>query len=278
MSPKTMVVLLGTGTPIPDPERLGPSVAVVAEESAYIVDLGPGVIRRAEAAFRDGITGLEVRLLTKAFLTHLHSDHTTGLSDFILTPWVIGRDEAVSIYGPRGTRAMVEHVRKAYREDIKERLEGLEGTDRKGLKVYTREISPGVVYSDPHVEVEAFPVVHGRWQAFGYKFTTNDRTVVISGDTAPCEKIEEKSFQCDLLVHEVYSDESLEEKNPQWKHYHRRMHTSAHELGDLAARVKPGLLVLYHQLYWGVSDARLLEEVREIYSGTVVSGKDLGVY
>lgn len=275
-----MVVLLGTGTPIPDPERLGPSVAVavITGACAYIVDLGPGVVRRAEAVFKRGIPGLEVPRLKIAFLTHLHSDHTIGVPDFILTPWVVGREEKISIFGPRGTKRLVKHIQRAYRDDKKERMQGLERVKRTGCMVHTREISPGFVYEDSNVLVEAFPVSHGRLQSFGYKFTTHDRTIVISGDTAPCEKIAEKSYRCDLLVHEVYSEEGFAGKNPQWSRYHRNMHTSAHDLGNMVERAKPGLVVLYHQLYWGVSDTKLLEEVRESYSGIVISGKDLGVY
>ena len=95
-SPITKVVLLGTGTPLPDPDRSGPSVAIVVNDTPYLVDLGPGVIRRGSAAFRKGVKGLQFFKLKTAFITHLHSDHTVGYPDFIFTPWVLGRTRSRS--------------------------------------------------------------------------------------------------------------------------------------------------------------------------------------
>src|SRR5438034_10825178 len=84
----TKIVLLGTGTPAPDPERSGPATAIVVNDTAYLVDLGPGIVRRAAAAFFDkDIKELEPTKLRVAFVTHLHSDHTVGYPDLIFTPW-----------------------------------------------------------------------------------------------------------------------------------------------------------------------------------------------
>src|SRR5882757_2426580 len=85
----TKVILLGTGTPFADPERSGPSVAIVVNNISYVIDCGPGVVRRASAAAKNGIKGLEAPQLRKLFITHLHSDHTTGYPDFIFTPAVL---------------------------------------------------------------------------------------------------------------------------------------------------------------------------------------------
>ena len=115
----TAVVLLGTGTPNADPDRSGPAVAVVVNGQPYLVDFGPGVVRRAAAASRSGVDALEVTNLTRAFVTHLHSDHTVGYADLIFTPWVLGRAVPLQVYGPKGLRAMTRHLTAAYREDIK---------------------------------------------------------------------------------------------------------------------------------------------------------------
>ncbi|MFC1889741.1 MBL fold metallo-hydrolase [Thermodesulfobacteriota bacterium] len=274
----TRVVLLGTGTPIADPERSGPSVAVVVGDTPYILDFGPGVVRRVEAARRTGIEVLSMDRLTRAFATHLHSDHTAGFADLILTPWVLGRREPLEVYGPTGIRAMTGHLLDAYQADIHERRDGLEQADPKGLLVSPHEIAAGIVYEDSNISVEAFPVLHGSWQAFGYKFTTPDRTVVVSGDTAPTNTIVEKAQGCDVLVHEVYSTAGFAKGPPHWQTYHSSMHTSSRELAEIASRARPGLLVLYHQLFWATSEEALLEEVRVDYDGEVVSGRDLDVY
>jgi len=278
-SKATKVVLLGTGTPIDDPERSGPSVAVVIGDTPYLVDFGPGVIRRASAAYRSGVSGLEVSKLRYVFVTHLHSDHTTGYPDLIFTPWVLGRKKPLEVYGPPGLRAMTEHILEAYREDIYMRLFGLEPAGVDGYKVNVHEIEPGVVYEDSNVTVEAFQVKHGSWpHAYGYKFRTSDRTVVISGDTSPCEALIEAARGCDVLVHEVYSQAEFEKRSPVWKHYHSSFHTSTVELAEIASMAQPGLLILYHQLLWGVTEEELLTEIRKGYDGKVVSGNDLDVY
>ena len=127
--------------------------------------------------------------------------------------------------------------------------------------------------------VTAFAVKHGAWdQAFGYRFQTPDRTIVISGDTGPESNIEEQCRKCDVLVHEVYSEAGFASRPPEWQAYHSRYHTSSRQLGAIATRAQPGLLVLYHQLIWSSTEAALLEEVRSTFKGNVVSAKDLDVY
>ena len=273
------VVLLGTGTPNADPERSGPSVAVVVGGRAYLVDCGPGVVRRAAAAQRLGIAALAPESLDIVFVTHLHSDHTVGLPDLILTPWVLERKRPLAVYGPPGIRAMSTHLQAAYREDIKMREEGLEPEKSEGYRVQAHEIVPGVVYRDSLVAVTAFQVPHANWRhAFGYRFETKGRVIVISGDTRPSDALVEHCNGCDVLVHEVYSAERFKTRPPEWQRYHADAHTSTTELAALAARAKPRLLVLYHQLFWGATDEDLVREVGRGYSGRVVSGRDLDVY
>ncbi len=275
---RTQVVLLGTGTPNADPARSGPAVAVVVDETAYLVDAGAGVVRRAAAAWQMGVDGLSVDRLRHLFLTHLHSDHTIGLPDLMFTPWEMGRREPLAVFGPRGTVRMTEHLLAAYGEDIRERVEGLEPTHPMGYQVNATDIEEGVVYEDRGVTVEAFAVDHGSWPAVGYRFETQDLTIVISGDTASAEKNLDAYRGCDVLIHEVQSDAGLARRSPAWRRYHAAHHTMASELAAVASEVEPGLLVLYHQLTHGVSEEELLAEVRRGYDGEVVSGRDLDVY
>lgn len=164
--------MLGTGTPNPDPERSGPALAVVAGGRPYLVDCGAGVVRRAEAARRAGIESLAMPNLTRLFITHLHSDHTLGCPDLILTPWVLARDEPLEVYAKAG------------------------------------------------------------W----------DR------------------------------------RTPGWQAYHAAAHTSGVELGELAARARPKLLVLTHQLMWGATEEQLMAEIRQHFHGEVAFAYDLDVY
>jgi len=278
----TRVVMLGTGTPNADPQRSGPAVAIVVNDTPYLVDFGPGVVRRAAAmspTYGGPIAGLEVDRLRYAFLTHLHSDHSAGLSDLILTPWVLERDEPLELYGPDGIEEMASNILEAYRADIDYRVYGLEPANNTGWRVNAHTVEEGVVFEDDNVTVEAFRVRHGTWpNAYGYRFTTPDRVIVISGDAAPDEAMERFAKGADILIHEVYSVEGFRKRDPYWQKYHSSNHTSAHELGELASRAQPKLLVLYHVLFWGASEDTVLREVREKYSGEVVLADDLDVF
>jgi ribonuclease BN (tRNA processing enzyme) len=277
-SKTTQIVLLGTGTPNADPERSGPSVGIVVNDIPYLVDFGPGVVRRAAAAHQVGVAGLAVKRLNRAFLTHLHSDHTAGYPDLLLTPWVLDRTQPLDVYGPPGLQEMTGHILAAYQQDIQERLEGLEPANMTGCRATAHEVEPGMIYQDENVRVEAFPVRHGSWVAFGFRFCTPDRTIVVSGDTAPAAQIVEQSRGCDVLIHEVYSAAGFHRIPLTWQRYHAQVHTSSYELARIAARARPGLLVLYHQLFWGCSEDELVNEIAEVYEGPVVSGRDLDVY
>jgi ribonuclease BN (tRNA processing enzyme) len=274
------VVLLGTGTPNADPERAGPAVAVVVNETPYLIDCGPGVVRRAAAAARQGVKGLSVEKLRRAFITHLHSDHTAGYPDLIFTPAVLERDAPLEVYGPPGLSAMTKHLLAAYKEDMEIRLKGLEPSKPAGYIVNAHEIKPGPIYRDDNVTVSAFAVRHGSWKhAFGFRFATPDRVIVISGDCAPSQSVIENCQGCDVLVHEVYSTKGFARRPPEWQRYHSQFHTSSKELAALALKAKPKLLVLYHQLLWGATPEDVLTEIREAgYQGRVVFGNDLDVF
>ena len=277
---RTHVVLLGTGTPNPDPERAGPSVAIVVDSSVYIVDAGAGIVRRiAAAARKTKFPALAMPKLTRAFLTHLHSDHTVGLPDLMLSPWVLERTAPLEVYGPPGTKKMVEHLQAAYAEDIDIRLHGGEPSNKTGYVTNAHDVLPGVVYRDALVKVTAFAVPHGKWpHAYGYRFDTPDRSIVLSGDTSPSDAVAKACNGCSVLIHEVISEAHLAIRTPDWQAYHRAYHSPAYDVGRAAAKAKPKLLVLYHVIPTAFKDAELVAEVRRFYTGAVVAGKDLDVY
>jgi Metal-dependent hydrolases of the beta-lactamase superfamily III len=277
---QTRVVMLGTGTPNADPERSGPAVAIVVGSAVYLVDAGPGVVRRAALAARtDSMPALQPRNLRRVFITHLHSDHTTGLPDLMLSPWVLERTAPLEVRGPPGTARMVNLLMQAYSEDIAIRLHGGEPSNKTGYATIAKDVMPGEVYRDSNVTVTAFAVSHGKWDhAYGYVFKTRDRLIVVSGDTRPTDAVVRACQRCDVLIHEVYDAEKFKGRTADWQAYHAEYHTSTYELADIASRARPKLLVMYHQLFWGGDDASLLEQVRSRYSGTVVSGRDLAVY
>jgi ribonuclease Z len=279
----TKLVLLGTGNPNPSPEHSGCALAIVVNDVPYVVDFGPGLIRRAATLsprYGGAIEGMDAKHFKRAFLTHLHSDHTAGYPDLILTPWVMGRDEPLEVYGPAGIKEMTNHILEAYREDIDYRIYGTEPANDVGWRVNCHEIlKEGLFYQDKHIEAEAFRVPHGTWpNAWGFRFTTPDKVIVISGDSSPSEKIIEYASGADILVHEVYSQAGFDKKTESWKSYHASHHTSTRELAGIARQADPELLVLYHILFWGSTEKGLLEEISSIYEGKVIVGRDLDIY
>lgn len=272
----TTVVLLGTGMPRPDPAASGPAIAVVVGTRTFLFDAGPGVERQMAAAH------LPINGPTALFVTHLHSDHTLGLPDLIFTSWVMGRSIPLPAYGPRGLRSMVDHILAAWKEDIAIRTDGLEHESPIGYRVTVHEIAAGIVYDSGGVRITAIPVLHGDWKdAFGYRIDTPTRHIVISGDTRPSPALERAADHVDVLIHEVYPAARLKaEARPggnSWPQYMREFHTSDTELGAIAKRAQPGLLVLVHVVNRnGASDQDLLDAVRHAgFTGRVVVGKDL---
>lgn len=275
---KTRIVMLGTGNPQPDPQRSGPATAVVVNDTAYLVDFGPGVVRRARAAALERtIPALEPTKLRVAFVTHLHSDHTVGYADLVFTPWTMGRRFPLEVYGPKGIRAMTEHLLEAYRVDIETRTNP-RGNQRDfpgGHQVNAHEVVAGVVYQDANVKVTAFATRHAM-ESYGYRFETADRSIVISGDTAPTKATIEACNGCDVLIHEAHSTAFLAGRVGTFQEFSHSYHTTVPQLAELARAAKPGLLVLYHHTM--VSPDELLAELRAHYSGAFVVSRDLDVY
>jgi ribonuclease BN (tRNA processing enzyme) len=285
-SARTQIVMLGTGTPIPDPDRGGQAIAIVVDSVAYLFDAGTGVVRRAAAAGRNGIkafapapNGQPAPRFDRVFLTHLHSDHTLGLADVIFTPWIQGRVAPLDIYGPPGTTRLVKGILDGNAEDIAERAHSSGGPSANGWNSVVHEIVEGEVFRDSRITVTAFAVPHADWKyAFGYRIQTPDRTIVISGDKRPNDVLVKQCSGCDVLIHEVYSNSGLATLPKARQIYHAHAHTSATEVGDIATQARPKLLILTHQLFFGSSDETLLAEVRSHFAGRVVSAKDLDVY
>jgi len=276
------IVILGSGSPIPLADRQGPSLAVVVNGKAYIVDVGTGIARQANSAYQRGTSALRPADLDIAFLTHLHSDHTLGLPDLILTPWILGRTKPLRLFGPSGTKAMAAHIEKAYQEDVRIRTTGLEGNNTTGYKVEAQDIQPGRVYQDENISVQAFLVRHGSWEeALGYRFDAGGKSVVISGDTAPADSVAGACDGCDALIHEVYSGTGVNPSKPmmteaQWMKYEAAFHTSAKELGEIAAKGRPKMLILTHWTLLGNAKPEdMVREIQAAYKGPIIVARDL---
>jgi ribonuclease BN (tRNA processing enzyme) len=239
-----------------------------------------------------GIRELEPTNIKTVFVTHLHSDHTAGYPDLILTPWTMGRNAPLEVYGPRGLKRMTEHLLEAYSEDIAIRRDGMEKESPDGWKVIAHEIKAGVIYKDVNVTVTAFPTRHGDWkETYGYRFDTADRSIVISGDTVPTQATVDACRGCDVLIHEAQTLKFVNnpmrpnEQGYNVKAYVAKYHTTTDQLVELAAKAKPGLLVTYHNPITLRPEMRprastpddLLLEMKN-YKGRIAVGRDLDVF
>ena len=261
------VSLLGTGLPFPNPRRCGPGYAVRAGAHNFVVDCGSGIVHRMVEL------GLMPNEVDHLFITHLHSDHFIDLGHFIVTRWMMSDDRPWHIYGPEGTRTMVGQLLDLLRPDLELRMR-IRKVPREMPDIRVRELTEGPALDVDGVAVTAFDVAHYPLeQAFGYRFETRDRRIVLSGDTSPCENLVRHAHRADILIHEcVQYDKWI---SPQIDHSHTPLaHTSPERLGLVARDAAPGLLVTTHMLPDSEPD-ELREIIRRDYAGPLAIGEDL---
>ncbi len=280
---KTRVVMLGSGNPIPTIERFGPGLAIMVNERPYLIDAGEGIWRASQAAtpkYGGRIKGLEEKNLDRLFITHHHADHISNLPSIIFLPWYLGADRQLDIYGPRNTARLVSGILDAYQyvHDLGQ-VEGLKYEAPVMAKGHDF-VKPGRIYQDELVAVDAFRVLHGGMpNSFSFKFTSEDRVVVVSGDKRPTPGFREWAKGADLLLHEVYTLGGLDKAPATIREIVGQLHTSTEQLAELATYVKPELLVLYHvQNYSGDRDAPVRELRAAGYTGAVVLAVDQDIY
>ena len=274
------VTLLGTGVPIPRPDRFGPATLIEAGDQVVLIDAGRG------ATIRLFQLGVPIGRIDALFLTHFHSDHTVGIPDLWLTGWLssyfAARRKPFHVIGPTGTTELMHHLEKAYSRDVDIRVED-EKLVREHASITTAEFaSDGLVYESGNLRVIAFTVDHGAAikPAYGYRVEYEGRSVVISGDTRYNENVVKFGTGADLLIHEVAmaSPQLLPEPAIQRILNH---HTSPREAGQVFARAKPKLAAYTHLVLLAGKDVAapsiedLLAETRKTYSGPLVVGEDL---
>ena len=276
----TRVVVLGTGTPIPDAFRAGSSIAVIHKGESYLFDAGAGAVRQATIArYKYDIPSLYPSLICCVFFSHLHSDHTMDFSELAHTMWW-RRSAALKAWGPQGIERIASGLLEMNSVDVDLRTGGLQPVQNPdGFRVTAQTIEPGILLEKDDLVIEAFAVDHGDIHpAYGFKVTTADLSLVISGDTAYSETLVEKAQGVDLLFHEVISLQGLLQNSPGFQRYHNSAHTTSEELARLANIARPELLVLYHGLFYGTEEESVLDEIGAIYDGEVILADDLDVF
>jgi ribonuclease Z len=265
------VTLLGTGSPIPDVERFGPSILVQAGSQTLLFDVGRGAHQRLVQ------TGLNAGHLDAVFLTHLHSDHIVGIPDLWLTGWLSRRNRPWAVFGPSGTVGMMNALKLAFGADIQARVEETGGLlSRVGADVNARDIEPGVVYERDGLRVTAIRVDHGAIApAYGYRIDFSGRSVVLSGDTRVSPALIEAAAGTQLIIHELFqASDALLRDNPLIARI-KQVHVDASEAGSIFQRVRPRLAVYSHIILMGVGVDEVVKRTRASYSGPLVVGEDL---
>jgi ribonuclease Z len=274
------VTLLGTGTPIPVPDRFGPSTLVEAGDQKLLFDAGRGVTIRLHQL------GVPIGRIDALLLTHFHSDHTVGIPDLWLTGWLQShfgtRTAPMRVIGPEGAKALMTHLEQAYALDVSIRIED-EKLPAQGAAIDVSEFgADGVVYERSGVRVIAFEVDHGAAikPAYGYRVEYDGRSVVISGDTRFNHNVIRYGAGADLLIHEVaiVRPELLKEPFIQRIMAH---HTTAREAGTVFAQTRPKLGAYTHMVFLAsekvprATEAELIAETRLTYDGPLEVGEDL---
>lgn len=275
----TRLILLGTSSPRVKPDKVQTSFLLLVDDRPYMIDCGSGAHERLVQALAQYSNRLQSIDLEHLFLTHLHPDHTVDMPSIVISPWVIGREKPLNIWGPVGTQEMVDHIKAAYKIGTDE-LINHGPRDIPELATPITHIKEGIFFEDDRLKLEAIPVKHGNLEAYAFKATTADKVIFFSGDTCPVDVIVEKAAGCDILVFEAYCKAGLLTMPKRWHGYFPIVHTSGIEVGEIAAKVQPGMVILNHQMcYGGTTEADLMQEVRDGgYSGELVSGKDLQIF
>jgi len=293
----TKVLMLGTGNPLPYPHRSGTSIAVIVNETPYIFDAGDGTWHAMGKEMpyfgQSRVKGFTMKndAANKLFITHLHSDHTLGVSAFVLGGWTLGGTVPKNIYGPPGTQELVDGILQAYRRDIDYRIYSPTEKNDTGWRARAYEISTeGLAYEDDNVKVYAYKACHGLWPfPISYRVETPDRVIAISGDTtADCDGIRQASKGADILLIEGITHAGPAKGKDAWPQNKPAipiaqiksiMHSSTREIATLANEVKPKLLVTYHEQNYTNNRNQMEDEIRKFgWKGKYVSSRDGDIF
>lgn len=284
------VTLLGTGTPT-NPHRFQNGVIVETGNDLLLFDAGRGTVHQMYQA------GIEVNRVNPVFITHHHFDHINDLFDVIISSAMRGRTNALKIYGPSGTKQIVDALlEQVYAQDIRFRLEEDRDIRLKGghwneqpksiTKVNVSDIGPGLIARDERWRVYGEYVRHGefqhapdfKWYCMGYRIEVEGKVLTISGDTVPCEGIIKLATGADLLIQCCHMKRS-QVNNPLIEYLTTSILPSSGQVGEIASKAAVKRMLLTH-LSATITSADLPEilgDIEETYQGEVILAEDLMV-
>ena len=269
------IILTGTGSPIPDPNRAGPSTLVKSDEVTVLVDAGRGAVMRLAAA------GVLPTGLAAVCITHLHSDHLSAFNDLITTQWTMGAmlapGEALTVYGPVGMADHVERTLAMLADDIGYRIAHHDALTEPP-QVDVTELTAGVEFTIGHLQVRTAATVHNPVEpTLGYRFTDSTGSAAIVGDTIPCVGVDDLCTGVDAYVQTAVRDDLILAIPAPMAHDLLDYHSSLIDAAQTATRAHVKRLVLTHMVPAPNPDQ--YDEWRSIaaehYSGEIVIGDDL---
>jgi len=275
-------ILLGTGMPVPNPERAAASTLIVAGGTTFMVDTGFGSLPRlVEAGYQE---------VDHVLFTHFHIDHFGDFGWVLFTRGTAGAEEAQSVFGPRGTVEFVQKLVDSVAVDERYRIEHHgEHWPKESMQALVREFDPGVIYDKDGVKVTMFLVDHEPIEvAVGYRFDYEGKSIVVSGDTVKSDSLIAAAQGCDLLIHEAMNATVLNAILPALKRRNPRqgalvedlmdVHTPTLEVAEVAAECGAKKLVLTHMVPSiapvEAQERNFIRGMAEIYSGPIVVGRD----
>lgn len=282
-NPKDMKwILLGTGNPLSGCSRTKQANILIAGEKIILIDCGAGVVRKLIMA------GIHPTQISHLFFTHHHADHNAGFIDLfstgIFSREVPKRLEPLNVYGPTDTAEIIGKMRESLNIDFKSR----KSFDEYSNKIIYHELNDGLIFNKGGLKAKVFTVDHGNFRpAVGYRFSFENKIIVCSGDTAPCDNIKKYSKDADILVHEAYNAkwvdrvESVYGNSDTGRGFKgaRYKHTSTLEVAEIAENANVKHLVLTHHIP-SITPVVSLERsyvsgMSKIYSGKITMGRDL---
>ena len=266
------VIVLGSGSPLPDPARAGPSTLVRTGAGDLLIDCGRGVLMRA-AAVASGAVAFRAVLLT-----HLHSDHLCDFNDVVTSRWVTSlQPSPLPVIGPVGTERLVDATLAMLEPDIGFRLAHHADLDWRP-ECAVREVERGLVLEEGGVRVTAAPSDHAPVRpTVAYRVDEGGKAVVLAGDTVPCPGLDELCAGADVLVHTVVRRDLIEAIGVPRLLDVLDYHSAVQDAARTAARAGVGTLVLTHLVPPPPpgTEGEWRAQAEEHYDGEVVVAEDL---
>ena len=276
------LILLGTnGGPRVTATRANAANVVVVNNQTYVIDCGYGVTRQLMAA------GIPLQQIRTIFITHHHSDHVLELGPLLHNLWVCSLSEPIDVWGPPGLEQIIDSFFQSMRYDIDFRVESERRIDLRRLVRVNEFAASGVIFETDGLKVSAAKVNHPPLtHAYAYRFDAHDRSIVLSGDTAPCPEIVALAAGADVLLHEVLHLDGIDRlivrvpNAPRLREALLAMHTPTQAVGKVAAEAGVKTLVLNH--FVPSDDSSITEEMwrtdaRRDFSGHLIIGRDLQI-